>query len=244
MLDTMPYLGKVLKGQGLIGNWRFHLGCPWKSSNDNRHTILYIFTFKVWISFSILTNCVIVFNAACLWLDSLFSFLSRVLLQTWEHTFLLSMDSHGCLPLRVMKITPGVLVVLTAVWMLLNLLEYHLIALICHILIIGLAGLFLCSYASSFINMSPPQILQISLSNDICSDVASEILSLWNIWRPSGSFSGKAEAGITKHCVVFVAKMGGFLFKFSSMGPLGFIFKEWNAILVTHGFPQSRLVML
>lgn len=50
------------------------------------------------------------------------------------------------------KVTGGVLGLATAIWVLFELLEYHLLTLVCHILILGLAIIFLWSNASTFIN--------------------------------------------------------------------------------------------
>lgn len=52
---------------------------------------------------------------------------------------------------RDKKTSGGVLSVATAVWVLFELVEYHLLTLVCHVLIFGLAILFLWSNASTFI---------------------------------------------------------------------------------------------
>lgn len=53
---------------------------------------------------------------------------------------------------RNKKISGGVLGVATAVWVLFELIEYHLLTLVCHCAILALAGLFVWSKALSFIN--------------------------------------------------------------------------------------------
>lgn len=53
---------------------------------------------------------------------------------------------------RDKKATSMVLVVATAIWVLFELMEYHLLTLVCHGLILTLAILFLYSNASTFIN--------------------------------------------------------------------------------------------
>lgn len=40
----------------------------------------------------------------------------------------------------------------TAIWVLFEVVEYHLLTLLCHVLMIALAGLFLWSNASTFIH--------------------------------------------------------------------------------------------
>lgn len=74
---------------------------------------------------------------------------------------------------RDKKVTAGVLGVATAIWVLFELLEYHLLTLVCHILILALAVLFLWSNASTFINKSPPQIPKVVVPEDIILGVVS-----------------------------------------------------------------------
>ncbi|KAI8564926.1 hypothetical protein RHMOL_Rhmol03G0221200 [Rhododendron molle] len=76
---------------------------------------------------------------------------------------------------RNKKISGGVLGVVTAIWVLFELLEYHLLSLVCHILIFSLATLFLWSNASTFINKSPPQIPEVSIPDEIILGVASAL---------------------------------------------------------------------
>ncbi|KAF3679811.1 Reticulon-like protein B4 [Capsicum annuum] len=75
---------------------------------------------------------------------------------------------------RDKKITAGVLGFATAIWVLFELLQYHLVTLVCHILILALAVLFLWSNVSTFINKSPPQIPQVIVPEDIVLGVAAE----------------------------------------------------------------------
>lgn len=74
---------------------------------------------------------------------------------------------------RDKKVSASVLGVATAIWVLFELLEYHLLTLVCHILILALAVLFLWSNASTFINKSPPQIPEVILPEDIVIGVVS-----------------------------------------------------------------------
>ncbi|KAG7956468.1 hypothetical protein I3843_11G125000 [Carya illinoinensis] len=59
---------------------------------------------------------------------------------------------------RNKKTSAGVLGVATAAWILFELLEYHLLTLVCYILILALSILFLWSNASTFIQKRPPHI--------------------------------------------------------------------------------------
>lgn len=67
---------------------------------------------------------------------------------------------------RNKKISAGVLGGVTAMWVLFELLEYHLLTLVCHILILSLAILFLWSNATTFINKSPPRIPEVHIPED------------------------------------------------------------------------------
>ncbi|KAJ8768598.1 hypothetical protein K2173_022719 [Erythroxylum novogranatense] len=67
---------------------------------------------------------------------------------------------------RNKKISAGVLGGATAVWVLFELLEYHLLTLVCHGLILALAILFLWSNASTFINKTPPRIPEIYIHEE------------------------------------------------------------------------------
>ena len=63
---------------------------------------------------------------------------------------------------RNKKISTGVLGGATAAWVLFELLEYHLLTLVCHILILSLAILFLWANA----NKSPPRIPEVHIPED------------------------------------------------------------------------------
>lgn len=64
---------------------------------------------------------------------------------------------------RNKKISASVLGTATAIWILFELLEYHLLTLVCHIMIFSLAVLFLWSNASNFMTKLPPRIPEVSL---------------------------------------------------------------------------------
>ncbi|KGN57883.1 reticulon-like protein B1 [Cucumis sativus] len=73
------------------------------------------------------------------------------------------------------KNSAGVLGGATALWILFELLEYQLITLVCHILIILLAIPFLWSYANTFINKTPPQIPDVRLPEDCLLQVVTSL---------------------------------------------------------------------
>ena len=67
---------------------------------------------------------------------------------------------------RNKKISAGVLGGATAAGVLFELLEYYLLILVCHILILSLAILFLWAHATTFINKSPPRIPEVHIPED------------------------------------------------------------------------------
>ncbi|KAL5814264.1 hypothetical protein ACOSQ4_024905 [Xanthoceras sorbifolium] len=76
---------------------------------------------------------------------------------------------------RNKKISAGVLGGATAAWILFELLEYHLLTLVCHCLIATLAVLFLWSNATTFINKSPPRIPEIYIPEEPVLQVAAAL---------------------------------------------------------------------
>ncbi|XP_021906258.1 reticulon-like protein B5 [Carica papaya] len=76
---------------------------------------------------------------------------------------------------RNKKISAGVLGTATAVWVLFELLEYHLLTLACHILILSLAVLFLWSNVHTFINKSRPRIPEVHIPEEPFLQVASAL---------------------------------------------------------------------
>lgn len=73
------------------------------------------------------------------------------------------------------RVSAGVLGFTTLIWALFELVEYHLLSLVCHTLILVLAALFLWSNAASFINKSPPKFPEVALPEDIVLGVASAL---------------------------------------------------------------------
>ncbi|KAJ1281898.1 hypothetical protein BS78_03G008900 [Paspalum vaginatum] len=73
---------------------------------------------------------------------------------------------------RNKNISAGVLGGATAIWILFELLGYHLLTFVCHGLIFSLGVLFLWSNASSFINKSPPRIPEVIIPEDLVVNIA------------------------------------------------------------------------
>uniref|UniRef100_A0A803R9U6 Reticulon-like protein n=1 Tax=Cannabis sativa TaxID=3483 RepID=A0A803R9U6_CANSA len=76
---------------------------------------------------------------------------------------------------RNKKISASFLGSVTAAWIFFELLEYHLLTLVCHILIAALGLLFLWSKAHTFINKSPPRIPQVQIPEDPFLQVVSAL---------------------------------------------------------------------
>ncbi|KAI4355125.1 hypothetical protein L6164_003928 [Bauhinia variegata] len=76
---------------------------------------------------------------------------------------------------RNKKISASVLGVATAVYVFFELLEYHLLTLVCHILILSLAVLFLWSNAHTFIHKTPPRIPEIHVPEEPILQFASAL---------------------------------------------------------------------
>ncbi|KAJ4752482.1 Reticulon-like protein [Rhynchospora pubera] len=73
------------------------------------------------------------------------------------------------------KLSAGILGSVTAIWLLFEVLGYHLLTFICHALILCLAVLFVWSNASAFINKSPPRIPEVSIPEDLIVKIALSI---------------------------------------------------------------------
>ncbi|GLT52498.1 hypothetical protein SLA2020_258360 [Shorea laevis] len=67
---------------------------------------------------------------------------------------------------RNKKISAGVLGVATEIWVLFELLEYHLLTLVCRCLMVALGILFLWANASVFIKKSPPCIPEVHIPEE------------------------------------------------------------------------------
>ncbi|CAD6271509.1 unnamed protein product [Miscanthus lutarioriparius] len=76
---------------------------------------------------------------------------------------------------RNKRISGGVLAGATAIWLLFEVMDYHLLTLLCHCLILTLAILFLWSNATTFINKSPPNIPEVKIPEDLAVNVARSL---------------------------------------------------------------------
>ncbi|KAK7243968.1 hypothetical protein RIF29_38783 [Crotalaria pallida] len=84
-------------------------------------------------------------------------------------------SSENRSPPQNKKISGTVLGVGTTMWVLFELLEYHLLILVCHLLIFALVALFLWSNASAFMNKSQPKIPQVHIPQELVLQFASAL---------------------------------------------------------------------
>ncbi|KAJ4905830.1 Reticulon-like protein B2 [Raphanus sativus] len=71
------------------------------------------------------------------------------------------------------KMSGGVLGVATVAWVLFELMEYHLLTLLCHVMIVTLAVLFLWSNVTMFIHKSTPKIPEVHIPEEPLLQLAS-----------------------------------------------------------------------
>ncbi|GLT79653.1 hypothetical protein SLA2020_511340 [Shorea laevis] len=76
---------------------------------------------------------------------------------------------------RNKKISAGVLGAVTAVWVLFELVEYHLLTLVCHILILAISVMFLWSNSRTFIKKTRPHIPEVHFPEEPFLQVASAL---------------------------------------------------------------------
>lgn len=133
---------------------------------------------------------------------------------------------------RNKKITAGVLGFATAIWVLFELLEYHFLTLVCHVLIFALAFIFLWSNASAFIKMSPPKIPEFRLPEDIVLGVAGALRIEIN-----GALAFLRDIAAGKDVKKFIVVIAG-LWLFSIIGSCSsFLTLFYISLLLLHTIP-------
>ncbi|CAN4077638.1 unnamed protein product [Withania somnifera] len=118
---------------------------------------------------------------------------------------------------RNKKISAGFLGGATAIWLLFDVVEYHLLTLLCHGLMIALAGLFLFSNASTFIHKLLVACGSLSILGDCCDFltlfyiivvVLHTVPVLYEKYEDQvDSFAEKALHELKKQYTVFDAKV-------------------------------------
>ncbi|GAB4861666.1 Reticulon-like protein B2 [Ancistrocladus abbreviatus] len=106
---------------------------------------------------------------------------------------------------RNKHVSATVLGIATMIWVLFELVEYHLLTLICHILILCLAILFLWSNASTFIHKSPPPIPEVQLPEAPLDEFASALT-----FEVNRAFTVLREIALGRDLKKFLAVIAGF----------------------------------
>ncbi|GMP96434.1 hypothetical protein CsSME_00045087 [Camellia sinensis var. sinensis] len=133
---------------------------------------------------------------------------------------------------RNKKISAGALGVATAIWVLFELLEYHLLTLVCHALILALAVLFLWSNASTFINKSTPHIPEVHIPKEPVLEFASALRIEIN-----QAFAVLREIAAGKDLKMFLSVIAG-LWVLSLVGSYcNFLTLFYIAFVVLHTVP-------
>ncbi|XP_071702067.1 reticulon-like protein B2 [Rutidosis leptorrhynchoides] len=73
------------------------------------------------------------------------------------------------------KVSGGIVGGVSIIWFLFEVLEYHLLTLVCHSLILVLAMLFLWSNASTFVHKSPPKFPEVAIPEKPVLQIASAL---------------------------------------------------------------------
>ncbi|KAL2902693.1 Reticulon-like protein B2 [Bienertia sinuspersici] len=113
---------------------------------------------------------------------------------------------------RDKKISAAVLGTVTAVWALFDIFEYHLLTLICHLLILTITVLFLWSNGSSFINKAPPKIPDVRIPEGPVLEFASALR-----YEINRGLASLREIASGKDLKMFLAVIAGLWF-FSILG--------------------------
>lgn len=106
---------------------------------------------------------------------------------------------------RNKKISGGVLAGATAIWLLFEVLEYHLLTLLCHGFILTLGILFLWSNASAFVNKCPPNIPEVKIPEDLAVNVARSLR--YEINRGFASLRAIGQGRDLKKFLIVVASL-------------------------------------
>lgn len=133
---------------------------------------------------------------------------------------------------RNKKVSAATLGGATAIWVLFELMEYHLLTFVCHSLILSLAIMFLWSNASTFINKSPPRIPEVSIPEDMTVNIA---LSLR--YEINWAFAALRDIALGRDLKKFLSVIAG-LWVFSIIGNFcNFLTLFYIAFVTLHTVP-------
>jgi len=133
---------------------------------------------------------------------------------------------------RNRNISAGVLGGATAIWILFELLGYHLLTFVCHGLIFSLGVLFLWSNASSFINKSPPRVPEVIIPEDLVVNIA-----LSTRYEINRAFANLRQIALGRDIKKFLMVIAG-LWLFSVLGSCcNFLTLVYIVFVVLHTVP-------
>lgn len=133
---------------------------------------------------------------------------------------------------RDKKISAVILGSVTAVWALFEVFEYNLLTLICHVLILTIAVLFLWTNASTFINRDPPAIPKVHIPEAPVLDIASALR-----FEINRGFASLREIALGRDLKKFLAVIAG-LWVFSILGSCcNFLTLFYICFLLLHTLP-------
>jgi hypothetical protein len=133
---------------------------------------------------------------------------------------------------RNKKISGGVLAGATAIWLLFEVMEYHLLTLLGHCLILSLATLFLWSNACTFINKSPPNIPEVKIPEDAIVNFARSLR-----YEINRGFSTLREIGQGRDLKKFLIVVAGLWILSVLGGCCNFLTLSYIVFLVLYTVP-------
>nr|CAB3471693.1 unnamed protein product [Digitaria exilis] len=133
---------------------------------------------------------------------------------------------------RNRNISAGVLGGATAIWIIFELLGYHLLTFLCHGLIFSLGVLFLWSNASSFINKSPPRIPEVTIPEDLVVNIA-----LSTRYEINRAFANLRQIALGRDIKKFLMVIAGFWFLSVLGSSCNFLTLVYIVFVVLHTVP-------
>ncbi|PWZ32677.1 Reticulon-like protein B2 [Zea mays] len=133
---------------------------------------------------------------------------------------------------RNKNISAGVLGGATAIWILFELLGYHLLTFVCHGLIFALGVLFLWSNASSFIHKAPPKIPEVIIPEDLVVNIA-----LSTRYEINRAFANLRQIALGRDLKKFLMVIAGFWFLSVLGSCCNFLTLVYIVFVVLHTVP-------
>ncbi|PKA64324.1 Reticulon-like protein B3 [Apostasia shenzhenica] len=133
---------------------------------------------------------------------------------------------------RNKKVSAGVLGLVTAIWVLFELFDYHLVTLVSYGLLFTLVILFLWSNATTFINKSPPRIPEVSVPEDLALDIALSVR-----YEINRGFAVLRDIVVGRDLKKFLAVVAGLWFLSFLGSSCDFLTLIYIAFILLHSVP-------